>query len=395
MRRIAAKYLIPISSKPIRNGYVEINDDGVICGIGEWDGQIMEGTDYYDGAVCPGFTNAHCHIELSHLKGYFKEATGMSGFINQINALRDNASKEKRVREIEIEMNNLYLQGVSAMGDISNSSDSFAIKSKSKLYTHSYIELFGTIEDEAVKILEEGKKLKEEAERMGLDASVTPHSCYTMSPKLLALSAKEGVKEGYISYHNQESEEEEELVKSGTGALAENYKGRNLPTPPITGKPALFYFVERLNSISTSPVAGKIMLVHNVATNQESIDCALRNIKEPYWTICPLSNLFIHRALPPIDMMRKNALTLCIGTDSLSSNKSLSMIEEIKCLKNHFGHIKLDELLTWATINGANALGKGAVYGTFDKGKRPGIVFIENITDEMELTPVSSSRRII
>ena len=150
MRRIAAKYLIPISSKPIRNGYVEINDDGVICGIGEWDGQIMEGTDYYDGAVCPGFTNAHCHIELSHLKGFFKEATGMSGFINQINALRDNASKEKRVREIEIEMNNLYLQGVSAMGDISNSSDSFAIKSKSKLYTHSYIELFGTIEDEAV-----------------------------------------------------------------------------------------------------------------------------------------------------------------------------------------------------------------------------------------------------
>jgi aminodeoxyfutalosine deaminase len=395
MKRIAAKYIVPITSGPIKNGYVDIDDNGIINDIGEWDGCVNDETDYYEGAICPGFTNAHCHIELSHLKGIFKEGTGMSGFINQINELRENAVKEERLKAIRREMGNLYSQGVSAMGDISNCNESFAIKSESGIYTHSYIELFGTIASEAIDILENGKKLKEEANLNGLDASVTPHSCYTMSPELLAIAAKEGLKEGYISYHSQESPEEEELIISGTGALADNYKGRNLPTPPVTGKPSLCYFIERLTSFSTTPIKGKIMLVHNVATNEESIDCALQNIKEPFWTICPLSNLFIHRALPPIGLMKSKGLTICIGTDSLSSNKRLSIIDEIKCINHYFPQIELTELLKWATVNGANALGKGDVYGTLEKGKKPGIVLIEKITEELGLTADSSSKRII
>lgn len=395
MRRIAAKYIIPVASQPIRNGFIDVQEDGTICNVGKINGTPEEEPEYYDGIICPGFTNAHCHIEISHLKGLFKEATGMSGFINQINALRENAGKEERIKAIREQMDNLYNQGVSAMGDISNCNESFAIKSASKIYTHTYIELFGTISQEAGDILAGGVRLKNEAAKYALDASVTPHSCYTMSPQLLAMASQEGLKDGFISYHNQESQEEEDLIISGTGALAENYRGRNLPTPPVTGKPALCYFIDRLKTFSSTPIKGKIMLVHNVATNEESIDYALENIEEPYWTTCPLSNIFIHRALPPLRMMRKKGLRICIGTDSLSSNKTLSMIEEIKCIKNKFPEINLTELIEWATINGAKAIGKDNFYGTIEIGKMPGIILIDNVTDEMELTTDSSSRRIL
>ncbi len=395
MRKIAANYIFPISSEPIKNGYIVTDDQGVITEIGKLEHECQD-TEFYNGILCPGFTNAHCHIELSHLKGLFKEATGMSGFINQINELRCSAEKPERIKALEEQFEQLYNQGVSAMGDISNCDESFAVKAKSPLRTRSFIELFGTLPEEAEEVIGSGKQLEEKAREYGINAAITPHSCYTMSPQLLARAAEEGLKSGFLSYHSQESPEEEELIISGTGALAENYKGRNLPTPPVTGKPALLYFIERLLSFSHKPVGGRIMLVHNVATNQESIDAALENLSEPFWTICPLSNIFIHRQLPPLDLMRKNNLSICLGTDSLSSNHILSMAEEIKCLHKHFPHIELNEILVWACLNGAKAIGFESELGSFEIGKKPGVVLLDNIDwNKFQLTEKSRSRRLV
>ncbi len=395
MKKIAANYIFPIASEPIRNGYVVVDDNGTVVEIGELDGEC-EDTEFYNGILCPGFTNAHCHIELSHLVGLFKEATGMSGFINQINELRSSADKPERIKALEDQFEILYKQGVSAMGDISNCDESFAIKSKSPLKTRSFIELFGTLPEEVDEVIASGKELEKRAAEFGIKAAITPHSCYTMSPQLLARAAEEGLKSGFLSFHSQESQEEEDLLISGTGALAENYKGRNLPTPPVTGEPALLYFVDRLLSFSQSPVKGRIMLVHNVATNQKSISYALEHLEEPFWTICPLSNIFIHRALPPIDLMRENNLAICLGTDSLSSNKILSIVKEILCLHGSFPHIKLEEILKWACYNGAKALGFEDELGSFEVGKRPGVVLIDNIDwEKLQLTEKSRSRRLV
>lgn len=87
MRRIAANYIFPITSDPIKNGYVDFAEDGSVTEIGQLTSETGS-TEFYNGILVPGFTNAHCHIELSHLEGKFREATGMSGFIDQINALR-------------------------------------------------------------------------------------------------------------------------------------------------------------------------------------------------------------------------------------------------------------------------------------------------------------------
>ncbi len=395
MRKIAANYIFPVSGSPIKNGYVKVDDNGVVVEVGELDGEC-EDTEFYNGILCPGFTNAHCHIELSHLKGLFKEATGMSGFINQINELRSSAEEPERRRALEEQFDRLYSEGTSAMGDISNCSESFDKKASSPLMTRSFIELFGTLPEEVEEVIASGKALEKKAEEFGIKAAITPHSCYTMSPQLLSRAAQEGLKSGFLSYHSQESQEEEDLLISGTGALAENYKGRNLPTPPVTGKPALLYFIERLAAFSELPVKGRIMLVHNVATNQESIDAALASLEEPFWTICPLSNIFIHRELPPLDLMRKNKLAICLGTDSLSSNHILSIVEEIKCLHEHFPHIELEEILLWACYNGAKAIGFESVLGSFEPGKRPGVVLIDNIDwDNMKLTKQSRSRRLV
>ena len=320
----------------------------------------------------------------------------MSGFINQINALRNTVDKEGRIKALEFQMDKMYKEGVSAMADISNCSESFACKAKSPMYTRTYLELFGSEPKDAQDVIEGGKELAKVAQEYGIDAALTPHSCYTMSPQLLAMAAQEGLKSGFLSYHSQESDEEEELIISGTGALAENYKGRGLSTPPVTGKPALLYFIDRLLTFAQSPVQGKVLLVHNVAINQESIDYAKEHLADPYFAICPLSNIFIHRALPPLDMMRENGLKICLGTDSLSSNTILSIAKEIVCLHENFPHIKLEEIMEWACLNGARMLGKENELGSFEIGKKPGAVIIENIDwENFKLTDKSVTRRLI
>ena len=36
------------------------------------------------GMLCPGFVNAHCHLELSHLKSVIAEGTGLVNFVQQV-----------------------------------------------------------------------------------------------------------------------------------------------------------------------------------------------------------------------------------------------------------------------------------------------------------------------
>lgn len=394
-RRIAANYIFPVSSAPIKNGYVDFDEEGTVIGIGQLEKET-ESTEFYNGILCPGFTNAHCHIELSHLKDKFEEKTGMSGFINQINALRDSAPKEERIALIQEQFDKMYSEGVSAMADISNCDESFEAKVSSKIYTRTFLEVFGAFPEEAESVIKDVKGLQAKAREMGLDAAPTPHSPYTMSPKLLQLASAEGLKDGFISYHNQESQEEEDLLISGTGALAENYKGRNMPTPPVTGKPALLYFIDNLKKVHPEPFTESILLIHNTATNQESIDAALATFKDVTWVTCPLSNIFIHDTLAPYSLLRSNGLRIAIGTDSLSSNHILSMADEIRCIQQHHPEIPLTEILEWACLNGAIALGKGEIFGSFEAGKRPGAVLIDNIDwDNFALTEKSRSKRII
>ena len=154
------------------------------------------------------------------------------------------------------------------MADISNCDDTFAMKSKSPMYTRTFLEVFGTEPEDCEAVIEGVRKLKAEADSYGIDAAPTPHACNKMSQQLHTAASAEALKSGFLSYHSQESPEEEELVISGTGALAENYKGRHLSTPPVTGRPALMYFLDRLSEIHRPPFDEHILLGHNVCLTQ-------------------------------------------------------------------------------------------------------------------------------
>jgi cytosine/adenosine deaminase-related metal-dependent hydrolase len=318
----------------------------------------------------------------------------MAGFIDQINELRDWAGNDVKAMLVKEWMDKMWKDGVSAMADISNDESSFQVKKNHPMYTRTFLEVFGSEPEMCDGVMKDVTALNVVADEVGIDAAPTPHSCYTMSPQLLSASAAAGLERGFISYHSQESQEEEDLLLTGTGAMYKNRKRSGMSTPPVTGESSLKYFIDRLAAARPAPYQEHILLVHNVCLAQDDIDAAKKVMKNVYWAVCPLSNIFIHNALPPISMMRENGLKVVVGTDSLSSNDDLDMVKELYCLHANFPEVPMSQLLEWACSNGAEFLKRDEL-GSLSVGKRPGVVFIRNIDQDGNLTAESRSERII
>jgi cytosine/adenosine deaminase-related metal-dependent hydrolase len=99
--------------------------------------------------------------------------------------------------------------------------------------------------------------------------------------------------------------------------------------------------------------------------------------------------------MPPVQLLREQHANIVIGTDSYASNWSLNMLDELKRIQLHNSQIPLAEMLTWITSNGARALQMDDKLGSIEIGKKPGLVLIENLLDQHQITNSISAKRIL
>ena len=77
MRFLTADYLFPLNADPIKKGVLQISNIGEVIRVFRNREMIpIDKLEFFDGILCPGFINAHCHLELSHLKGLFAKKKG-------------------------------------------------------------------------------------------------------------------------------------------------------------------------------------------------------------------------------------------------------------------------------------------------------------------------------
>jgi cytosine/adenosine deaminase-related metal-dependent hydrolase len=373
MRRIAAHYLFPGVGAPLPMGVVTLDDENTIVEIGTLQGETAS-TEFYNGVLSPGFVNAHCHLELSHLKNACTLHGGLADFIRQMNSpAQYRTAAAERTAAIAAADREMQAEGIVAVGDVCNTAGSFAVKQSSPIFYHSFIEVAGLDETIAEKKLQLAYLLEAGVQSMGLPASITPHAAYSMSEPLLAGAFAAANEAGVLSVHNQESDEENELFISGSGALGALFTKSGFTLPPVTGERSIYRLLPLIEKQT------RTLFVHNVTTTGGDYEAATARLPHLTWVLCPQSNLRISRRLPPVDRFYKRNATIAIGTDSLASNSRLSVIEELKTIGKHFPQIPLHALLEWATLNGARALGKEQELGSLHAGKRPGVVLIENV----------------
>ncbi|VAW17211.1 amidohydrolase [hydrothermal vent metagenome] len=396
MRKIAASYIFPVHRPPIKNGIIVLDDDGTILDLVDTKGELAEqaNLEYYNGILAPGFINAHCHLELSHLYKKIPEHLGLPGFIGAINKLRNTVSVNGSgaIRHAAQEM---YRQGIIAVGDVSNSFVSTTVKKNSNILYHTFVEAFGFSPERAEKAFLTAEGIYKQLKMNRLRASISPHSPYSVSEPLFRLIKEHAESNNSIvSIHNQESLDENEFFQTGGGGIASHLKdniGLSLAGWKPTGQDSLQSVLEFL------PRKNHLLLVHNTYTTKAGLEI-LRNEINPvllFFVICPNSNLYIENTLPPIGLFMGEKLAICLGTDSLASNHRLSILAEMVTLQQHFPDIPLNELLAWATINGAKALKMEDTFGTFELGKKPGINLLSGIDlVGLRLTPQSKVKRL-
>ena len=397
MRKFSAQFIITGTGAVLEKGIIAVNDDGVITDVIDTGGELteMSSLEFYNGVIVPGFVNAHCHLELSHLKGVFPEKTGLPGFLK--NVLQHRFSPEEIVLEAAMKADfEMWNNGVSAVGDISNHNLTFQLKASSKIYYHTFIESLGFSPTRAERAFDWSRICLQEAKSLGLTASVVPHAPYSISKELFAKISQLAEEEGAIlSIHNQESPDEDDLYRSGTGQIVTHLTQNLLLdishfTP--SGRSALATVLGWL------PTRNNLLLIHNICTTKDDIEMIKREREsdKTWFVLCPNSNLYIDDHLPDIMLFRENHLRLCVGTDSLASNRKLSILDEMKTIQKHFPDIPFNDVVTWATRNGAEALGISKWAGTIEKGKTPGINLISGMDlNHLRLLPQSKVKRLI
>jgi cytosine/adenosine deaminase-related metal-dependent hydrolase len=350
----------------------------------------------YNGILMPGLINCHCHLELSHMKGKIPEDTGLVDFVFKV-VMERAALEENILIAIDAAETEMKSSGIVAVGDICNNTLSISQKQKGNLHYYNFIEASGWLPSVSGTRFERAKWIYDKYEQLPIsneqwatshgesnlkapnpkpqtsNCSIVPHAPYSVSNNLWR-QIQPYFQHKIVSIHNQETKFEDDFFLKGSGDFTRMYemmKIDNLHHQP-TKKTSLQSYYHHLWQ------AEKIILVHNTFTGQEDIDYVKQQITnnkpQTFFCLCINANQYIENALPPIDLFRKNKCSIVLGTDSLASNRSLSIIDEIKTIRKNYPHISLEEILGWATINGAKALEMDVYLGSFEKGKKPGIV---------------------
>jgi cytosine/adenosine deaminase-related metal-dependent hydrolase len=347
----------------------------------------------FNGILSPGFINCHCHIELSHMKSIVPKHTGLVDFVQQVMGQRNDFTEEEKQQAMVAAEQEMYDSGIVAVGDICNATDSVSLKQKSKLCWHNFIEVSGFVDAVAAKRFDAAQEIAAQFRQQlpQFKTTLSPHAPYSVSKTLFELLNAATANE-LITIHNQESREEDKLYFDKTGDFLKLYKnfGIDISSFTPTGKSSLQSWLPYFNKKQS------ILLVHDTFTKQEDLDLIklLTISYQPSTVLCPNANRYIENQLPPIELLVKNNCNIAVGTDSYASNDQLMIIEELKTLQQHFPSLELTTLLQWATINGAKALQMDDQLGNFEKGKKPGVVVIENV-EAMQLQKNTLSKRVL
>jgi cytosine/adenosine deaminase-related metal-dependent hydrolase len=389
MKSFRADYVFPIYADPIKNGIVTVDDQGKIIAVTDSNKPPSGHVQQVSGIICPGFVNTHCHTELSHLKDKVKPKGGLVNFIKDIQSLR-NADQQEVLDAIAKADQEMYDNGIVAVGDISNTNNSVAMKKQSKLYYHTFVETFGFLPEKATEVFEKALALLNEFKPGS--CSVTPHAPYSVSKELFKLIKKhsDNNDENLLSIHNQECEDENKFYRYKLGAFLELYEH--------FGMDISYFKPQARNSVqSIIPLLSnkqKVLLVHNTCTNLKDIYFIKRFDRKINWCFCPNANLYIEGRLPKIDLFVDQGFNITLGTDSLASNSKLCILSEMRAIQQKFPSISLPRLVEWGTRNGAEYLGIDDEKGTLEAGKTPGLNLISGL-DGFKITPETKVKKLI
>ena len=373
-----ADVVAPVADPPITHGAIAVRDGLVIAVGAERDLLAAYPTapvTSWHGVLIPGLVNAHTHLQYTSFAEVgaepFENYTAWSvRFVEEY----DRRAGEDWVASYRAGADAMVRNGITAIGDIVTDFECRDILHDLEIPGVAYLELIGIDLDDWNRGV--GDRLRSAVVEGATSATnrvgISPHAPYSIDAPALTemadLARELGVR---LHIHVGESDGEDELYRSGTGALADRL--RVVATRRVavledggTGLGTAAY-VQSLGVLGPT-----CHVAHGVYLGAEG-----RRIMADEGTLvalCPRSNHIVGVDAPPVAAFLAEGIPFAIGTDSLGSSPSLDLLDDVAELARLAAaagtHDVEHELLEAATLHGARALGLDAVTGSLEPGKR-------------------------
>ena len=353
---LCARYLLPYAGAPVIEDGAILIAGGRIVAVGSSsslrhdDAEII---DYGDAIILPPLVNAHCHLELSNFPQWLKECdettapTSFVGWIRQLIRVRRALGAAPIPASVTAGIQQLLASGTGAVGDILTSPAALIPLLASPLYGRIFFETIGLEEERFAPALE-AAVVAARSFAFPLHGGLSPHSTYTVSASHLERAVSTGLP---LAIHCAESAEESLFLREGKGAIAEElYAAAGWPVPERA--PGLSPVAWLAAHGALSP---QTLLIHGVQVDAD--DAARIAASGASVVLCPRSNAYLGVGTAPVGLYKKAGVALALGTDSLASNDSLSLWDELAFARSVYPEFSPGELLHIATRGGAQALG--------------------------------------
>ncbi len=377
-----ADWLLTGEGSPVRNGWIQVEGNRIVA-TGSASG-LPEGVPVQRFAGCallPGLVNAHCHLELTTLQGRLDSGNSFPVWVEQLRAYTAGLDSTSYHHAAYEGVRQLLAGGCTTVLDVGNTGDALPVLAASPLRAFACVETLGLDPALAEPRFDAARsRIESHRGEKGLPTDrfrpgIAPHAAYSMSPELLRRVLDHQKSLGLpVTIHAAESREEAEMFASGTGPLAD-YCRRIYPDAPRHHGTSPVRWLE-----ANGLFPDGLILVHGNILDEADMEILAR--RKATVVHCPSSHAFFGHPRFPYEALRARGINVALGTDSLASGDSLSMLEQMRLFAEAYPEVPLDEILTLASTHGAHALGLSDV-GVLKAGNQADFIAVsENATEE-------------
>jgi aminodeoxyfutalosine deaminase len=362
---IRARYVLPMDQPLIDDGAVVVEGDKIVA-VGKTSeiraAHTGEVRDLGERVLAPGLINAHCHLDYTRLRGEVEWRGSFTGWLLQLISAKQLHPEKEFAGAIPRGIDMLAKSGTTTVVNIESYPGLLDQVLPTKLRVWWCLELIDlNRKDEAKAVVEAAVELIAAHPNVRGGFGLSPHAPYTVSEELYRLSAQYARGRNIpLTTHVAESEEEDEMIRRGTGQMYDYFlrAGRDMSDCKRAGPVQLLSEYEVLGP-------GCIAAHANCLT---PLDITLLRQTGTHVVHCPKAHQFFHRDMPFIQTMKEQGINICLGTDSMASNDSLNMLEEMQQMAQIFPRLSPQELLEMATVNAAKALNQVEKLGRITPG---------------------------
>lgn len=399
MTTFEADWVCPISSPPIRNGAIAV-ENGRLAQVP----MTGERVRFPGCAIIPGFVNAHAHLELTILRGFLDDLPFAAWIPKLTRAKYQQLSRDDMLVSARLGAIEMLHAGVTCVGEVMDLGTAWQAMREFGLQGVAYQEVFGPADSQVEVSMPALQKKIEEYRRDETEtfrAGVSPHAPYTVSSRLYRAVSEYAAREGLrLTTHAAESLEEGLFVRQGAGIFAERLRQRGIPVS-AKGRSPIAYLDE------LGLLRAETLLVHAIDVSDTDIE-TIREKRSPV-VHCPKSNAKLAHGIAPMSEFKDAGVTLGLGTDSVASNNVIDMFEEMRAAvfqqrvrTGRLESLDAQTVFRMATLGAAECLGLAEHLGSLAAGKRADFVVVDlndaalqPVYDPIEAMVYSASRHNI